>query len=683
MIMHVSKPLLICALLFASIRLMAQAPTHDPSHLMKDGDRYWHFSTGDGIAALSAADAEFKHWQLEPSAFGATWPAWINTYVPDFAGHFWAPSCIFMNNKYYLFYACSTFGSSQSAIGVATSPSLNKQQWTDLGMVLNSSSSGNYKTTVNAIDPEVFKDDDGKVYLTYGSWFGGIAIVQIDSVTAKPIGNITKVAGGDHQSYEAAYLMKHDGYYYLFINRGACCNGVNSTYYIIVGRSSKVTGPYTGWKTFLETDNRYIGPGHFGYNQGRLTYHIYDRDDGGASKLVNTTLSWENGWPVADAVSQKPTGVAIPDGSYRILAYDASKVIGVAGDAPASGANVILRNYTSDDIAGRSWTITNVNLNEYQIAPKNHPTLGFDLYNWGINNAANIWLYNYWGGQCQKWTFMDMGEDHYQIRSAYTNKPIQVIGSQTSGSNIAQMAYKPNENNQVFKLEDTHDANTRYPAILDYSAYQSGNPPKNILDGDRSDHSKWAAENFSQYLLIDYGEIKKISGTRVYTYQNRAYQFTIELDTTLAFSRPYWIDRSKNSDTGQPISDNFEAVSARYARITVSGAANYTGNLASINEFEIIEEDPVANQVPTFDHDLIQLYPNPTKDVLHVNTHINKPASDKLKAIVYNSLGQIVYNQYVDAASFQINTSDFENGIYVLIIRENQAIMLREKVVIK
>ena len=478
---HLSKIFLIFSYLFLSIQLIAQPSSHDPCNIMKDGDRYWHFYTANGIAALSASDSEFKNWQLEPSVFGDTWPSWINDYVPDFAGQFWAPACIYINGQYYLYYSCSTFGALQSAIGVATSPSLNNPTWTDQGVVVNSLSSGNYLTTVNAIDPAIFKDDDGKVYMTYGSWFGGIAIVEIDSITGKTVGDITKVAGGNHQSYEGAYLMKHDGYYYLFINRGLCCSGVNSTYYIIVGRSTSVTGTYTGWNTFLETDNRFIGPGHIGYNEGRLTYHIYDRDDDGAAKLINTTMSWEDGWPVADEVSQTPTGTSIPDGTYRILAYDDTKVIGVGNDSPSSGANIQLSNFNDDYIAGRSWEITKVNLNEYQISPENYPSVGIDLYNWGIADGTNIWLYNYWGGKVQKWTFADMGDGSCQIRSAFTNKPIQVIGSQVSGANIAQMTYDAEETNQLFTLEllELSDI-SEYPPINCIQIYP--NPTKDFLN---------------------------------------------------------------------------------------------------------------------------------------------------------------------------------------------------------
>ena len=77
-----------------------------------------------------------------------------------------------------------------------------------------------------------------------------------------------------NKSIEASCLYKHDGYYYLFVNWGSCCRGVNSTYNIRVGRSRKVTGPYidkdgvdmlkAGGTLLLSNQGPLFGPGHAG-----------------------------------------------------------------------------------------------------------------------------------------------------------------------------------------------------------------------------------------------------------------------------------------------------------------------------------------------------------------------------------------------------------------------------------
>ncbi len=130
---------------------------------------------------------------------------------------------------------------------------------------------------------------------------------------------------------------------------------------------------------------------------------------------------------------------------------------------------------------------------------------------------------------------------------------------------------------------------TSYPVIYSFSSEQSGNPASNILDGNNADDSRWSAESFPQWVIVDYGANKSIIGTRLWTYQDRAYQFTIELDDNVNFSSPYTINRSSNTDNTQPIADNFPAQTARYARITVTGASGYTGSWVSLTEFSIVE----------------------------------------------------------------------------------------------
>jgi hypothetical protein len=68
-----------------------------------------------------------------------------------------------------------------------------------------------------------------------------------------------------------------------------------------VGRSENILGPYEGFSTLLQTDGRYIGPGHFGpLYDSCATYvsiHYYDRNAGGASKLDILKMTFSDGWP--------------------------------------------------------------------------------------------------------------------------------------------------------------------------------------------------------------------------------------------------------------------------------------------------------------------------------------------------------------------------------------------------
>jgi arabinan endo-1,5-alpha-L-arabinosidase len=280
------------------VDLTGSLSTHDPSRIIKDGSKYYFFSTGNGIVVSSSDNLSSWKTKSNPVFPAGTWPGWIDAAVPEFAGHFWAPDIIYMNGAYYLYYSCSSWGSSRSAIGVARSASLNSPDWTDLGMVVSSDGSS---TAINAIDPGLFKDDDGKVYMVYGSYFGGIGIVEIDTVEGLATTTVKRIYGGNHQAMEAANLIKEGDTYYLIVNRGTCCNGINSTYYITVGRSDTIVGPFELFRTLLRTEDKYIGPGHFGpLYDSCVTYvsiHYYDRDAGGASKLDILKMTFSDGWP--------------------------------------------------------------------------------------------------------------------------------------------------------------------------------------------------------------------------------------------------------------------------------------------------------------------------------------------------------------------------------------------------
>lgn len=295
----------------SAITLTGTLNSHDPAALVKDGSRYYHFTTGTGV--WYSTSTNLINWTPGPSTVfpSGQWPSWINSAVPGFGGNFWAPDVIYMNGYYWLYYCASTFGSSRSAIGVTRSTSLQNPNWQDQGVVVQSNGSSG---AFNAIDPALFRDTNGNVYMSYGSWFGGIAIIRINPATGKMMSstNTTKIAGGGGASWEAPYIVREGSYYYLFVNRGNCCQGVNSTYRIVVGRSTSVTGPYLNQSggnlnssdgtNVLTSSGKYIGPGHFGlFRENGCNYvstHYYDGNNNGNPKLDILRMTLSNGWPV-------------------------------------------------------------------------------------------------------------------------------------------------------------------------------------------------------------------------------------------------------------------------------------------------------------------------------------------------------------------------------------------------
>jgi arabinan endo-1,5-alpha-L-arabinosidase len=165
----------------------------------------------------------------------------------------------------------------------------------------------------NAIDPAVTRDADGNLWLAFGSFWSGIKLIQLDPTTGRRIAPDSPVHSlARYQSIEAACILVRDGLYYLFMNWGECCRGTNSTYQIRVGRSARITGPYTdrkgidllrdGGELFLGTEGNFIGPGHAGFITDKglewVSFHYYDGARGGMPALAVRKLKWDaGGWP--------------------------------------------------------------------------------------------------------------------------------------------------------------------------------------------------------------------------------------------------------------------------------------------------------------------------------------------------------------------------------------------------
>jgi len=292
--------------------------TRDPSSIVKCKDEYWVFYTGRGLSSYHSKD--LVKWKRGPAVF-KTAPEWVAEAVPENRDmSYWAPDIMKVGELYLLYYSVSTFGKMTSAIGLATNPTLDPQdpayRWTDQGIVVQTRE-GQPGAAYNALDPSIFRDGDGSLWLTFGSYWSGIKLIQLDPKTGKRIAPDSKLHSlAYNEAIEASYLCKHGDYYYLFVNWNACCEGTNSTYNIRIGRSKTVTGPYLdkvgedmlrgGGSVFLPTANGPLfGPGHAGtLNALGKDWFTSDfegdmRMDGKAT-LAIMPLRWNaDGWPEA------------------------------------------------------------------------------------------------------------------------------------------------------------------------------------------------------------------------------------------------------------------------------------------------------------------------------------------------------------------------------------------------
>jgi arabinan endo-1,5-alpha-L-arabinosidase len=283
---------------------------HDPSTPI-EADDVWHvFVTGNGIETRTSRD--LKQWAEGKPVF-ETPPAWHRELVPENRGHLWAPDIIRRGDRYLLYYSVSSWGKNVSAIGLASNVTLDpndpKYLWKDEGPVIRTSGKEDY----NAIDPQILAASDGRLWMVFGSFWSGIQLVELDPESGlrhPERSRVRRIAW--NETIEAAAILERGGYYYLFVNWGLCCRGLESTYEIRVGRGNSVTGPFldksgndlaTGGGSLLTGfGDDEIGPGHpcFVTQDGRtvMFYHYYDRKRRGFASIGYSRLAWtRDGWP--------------------------------------------------------------------------------------------------------------------------------------------------------------------------------------------------------------------------------------------------------------------------------------------------------------------------------------------------------------------------------------------------
>ncbi len=297
-------------------------PVHDPS-VIQAGNYFYVYSTSQlgeapGLIHIRRSP-DLIHWTKIGAVF-AQIPDWAKNKIAGTKG-IWAPDISKHGDQYRLYYSVSTFGSNTSAIGLATSPTLDPEdpgyRWADQGLVFASDVHSDF----NAIDPNIITTPDGAQYMTFGSFWSGLKLIELDPVSGKPKPGAQPVALAQRaapDAIEAPVIIRRGQYYYLFAAFDFCCRGANSTYYTVVGRSANVAGPYVdsrGRKMLngygevllhakLDKTKAFVGPGGASVatsgDRAIIVYHAYDKRNGGTPTLRIQPLGWNSqGWPVA------------------------------------------------------------------------------------------------------------------------------------------------------------------------------------------------------------------------------------------------------------------------------------------------------------------------------------------------------------------------------------------------
>ena len=281
---------------------------HDPSTIMESDGKYYTFGTGGG--GLISEDGWTWNSGAERPGGGA------------------APDAIKIGDRYLVVYGATgggLGGGHNGKILTMWNKTLdpNSPDFEFSEPILVAQSDGVEDN--DAIDPGLLLDpNDGRLWCSYGTYFGFIRLIELDPNTGARIdGNEAIDIAID---CEATDLEYRDGWYYLLGTHGTCCDGANSTYNIIVGRSKNVTGPYIdnmgremlkgGGKLVIASRDTHIGPGHFGryiIEEGveKMSCHFEaDLEQSGRSVLGIRPLLWKDGWPVA--------GEVFKEGTYKI-----------------------------------------------------------------------------------------------------------------------------------------------------------------------------------------------------------------------------------------------------------------------------------------------------------------------------------------------------------------------------
>lgn len=297
----------------------------DPSLIRADDGTYYLYATqddwndGEGSRYLPIfKSTDLVTWTYVGNAFA--WPpAWKTG-----GGGYWAPHISKRGELYELFYSVSLWGDPNPCIGLGTATS-PEGPFEDLGRPVFCSEDIGVQ---NSIDPFIW-DEGGTRTMIWGS-FHGIYAVELSEDGTEAVGEPVRLAD---TRFEAPWTVQRDGFYYLFLSAGSCCDGEWSTYTVYVGRSESLTGPYLdaqgrdldagGGDILLAANDTWVGPGHNAVvtddaGTDWLLYHAIPRDNPRLTNGVNNRpalldrLEWRDGWPhVEGPTATEQTGPVV------------------------------------------------------------------------------------------------------------------------------------------------------------------------------------------------------------------------------------------------------------------------------------------------------------------------------------------------------------------------------------
>ena len=392
---------------------------HDPS-IIKADDGYYYIYGSHMAAARSADLIDWEYISRDATNAGCTLVENVQTQMKEALSYaktttFWAPDVVQLPDGRYAFYYCTCEGSSPlSMLGVAFSDKPEGPYVNDKVLLKSGYSGYNANHYPNVIDPCLFYDADDRLWMVYGSYSGGIYILEMDPATGYILEGQgaygKKLLGGNHARIEGPYILysPETEYYYLFLSFGGL--NANDGYNIRVCRSKNPDGPYEdalgqnminckgrngtyfndpdyepygvklmGGYEFMAAPgdkNRftlaYRSPGHnsayYDEETGRyfLVFHTRFANTGESFQVrVHQMYMNEAGWPVvsplryAGEMPEKVEASLMP-GSYKLLLHqrDINKVEHESTLVTLNADGTITGDHTGSWVCTDGWNVT-------------------------------------------------------------------------------------------------------------------------------------------------------------------------------------------------------------------------------------------------------------------------------------------------------------------------------------
>ncbi|MCY9028441.1 arabinan endo-1,5-alpha-L-arabinosidase AbnB [Bacillus inaquosorum] len=428
-----------------------EVSVHDPSIIETNGTFYVF-----GSHLASAQTNDLMQWQQLTTSVSNNNPLIPNVYEELKDTFEWAQSDTLWaadvtqlaDGKYYMYYNACRGDSPRSAMGVAVAdniegPYKNKGIFLKSGMEGTSSDGTPYDATKhpNVVDPHTFFDKDGKLWMVYGSYSGGIFILEMNPKTGFPLpgqGYGKKLLGGNHSRIEGPYVLYNPDtqYYYLYLSFG----GLDATggYNIRVARSKKPDGPYYDAEgnpmldvrgkegTFFddrsiepygvklmgsysfETENEkgtgYVSPGHnsayYDEKTGRSYLIFHTRFPGRGEEhevRVHQMFMNKDGWPVA--APYRYAGETLKDvkqkditGTYKLIQHGKD----ISADIKKTTNIQLNKDHTISGEMTGTWKKTGKNTAELTLAGKKYN--GVFLRQWDSVREKNVMTFSVLNG---------------------------------------------------------------------------------------------------------------------------------------------------------------------------------------------------------------------------------------------------------------------------------------------